>query len=71
MAPLRSLGNILSAFDDFYARTGKDAVTPAPPPDPPDPAFTLNPPAPPPPANHPSPDGPGVPIGEGLPAIKH
>ena len=30
MAPLRSLGNILSAFDDFYARTGKDAVTPAP-----------------------------------------
>ena len=31
MAPLRSLGNILSAFDDFYARTGKDAVTPAPP----------------------------------------
>ena len=28
MAPLRSLGNILSAFDDFYARTGKDAVTP-------------------------------------------
>ena len=30
MAPLRSLGNIFSAFDDFYARTGKDAVTPAP-----------------------------------------
>ena len=30
MAPLRSLGNILSAFDDFYARTGKDAVNPAP-----------------------------------------
>ena len=30
MAPLRSLGNIRSAFDDFYARTGKDAVTPAP-----------------------------------------
>jgi hypothetical protein len=28
MAPLRSLGNILSAFDDFYARTGKDAVKP-------------------------------------------
>ena len=28
MAPLRSLGNILSAFDDFYARTGKDAVRP-------------------------------------------
>ena len=26
MAPLRSLGNTLSAFDDFYARTGKDAV---------------------------------------------
>jgi len=26
MAPLRSLGNIRSAFDDFYARTGKDAV---------------------------------------------
>ena len=30
MAPLRSLGNIRSAFDDFYARTGKDAVTPVP-----------------------------------------
>lgn len=30
MSPLRSLGNILSAFDDFYARTGKDAVTPSP-----------------------------------------
>ena len=30
MAPLRSLGNIRSAFDDFYARTGKDAVTPSP-----------------------------------------
>lgn len=30
MAPLRSLGNIRSAFDDFYARTGKDAVTPPP-----------------------------------------
>ena len=30
MAPLRSLGNIRSAFDDFYARTGKDAVSPAP-----------------------------------------
>ena len=28
MAPLRSLGNIRSAFDDFYARTGKDAVNP-------------------------------------------
>ena len=26
MAPLRSLGNVQSAFDDFYARTGKDAV---------------------------------------------
>ena len=26
MAPLRSLGNIRSAFDDFYARTGKDAA---------------------------------------------
>ena len=26
MAPLRSLGNLTSAFDDFYARTGKDAV---------------------------------------------
>ena len=32
MAPLRSLGNIRSAFDDFYARTGKDAVSPEPPP---------------------------------------
>ena len=30
MAPLRSLGNIRSAFDDFYARTGKDAVSLAP-----------------------------------------
>ena len=30
MAPLRSLGNIFSAFDDFYARTGKDAVSSAP-----------------------------------------
>ena len=30
MAPLRSLGNIRSAFDDFYARTGKDAVNPSP-----------------------------------------
>ena len=30
MAPLRSLGNIRSAFDDFYARTGKDAVNPPP-----------------------------------------
>jgi len=28
MAPLRSLGNTRSAFDDFYARTGKDAVNP-------------------------------------------
>ena len=26
MAPLRSLGNIRSAFEDFYARTGKDAA---------------------------------------------
>ena len=26
MAPLRSLGNINSAFDDFYARTGTDAA---------------------------------------------
>ena len=26
MAPLRSLGNIRSAFDDFYARTGTDAA---------------------------------------------
>ena len=33
MAPLRSLGNIRSAFDDFYARTGKDAVSPEPPPE--------------------------------------
>ena len=33
MAPLRSLGNINSAFDDFYARTGND-VSPLPPPDP-------------------------------------
>jgi hypothetical protein len=32
MAPLRSLGNINSAFDDFYARTGKDAVSPYVPP---------------------------------------
>ena len=30
MAPLRSLGNIRSTFDDFYARTGKDAVSPEP-----------------------------------------
>ena len=30
MAPLRSLGNIRSAFDDFYARTGTDASTPVP-----------------------------------------
>ena len=28
MAPLRSLGNIRSAFDDFYARTGKGAMPP-------------------------------------------
>ena len=28
MAPLRSLGNIRSAFNDFYARTGKDALPP-------------------------------------------
>ena len=28
MAPLRSLGNIRSAFDDFYARTGTDAAGP-------------------------------------------
>ena len=34
MAPLRSLGNIRSAFDDFYARTGKDAVNAAPQPGP-------------------------------------
>ena len=27
MAPLRSLGNTRSAFDDFYARTGKDAAS--------------------------------------------
>ena len=32
MAPLRSLGNIRSAFDDFYARTGKDAAGPFVPP---------------------------------------
>ena len=32
MAPLRSLGNIRSAFDDFYARTGKDAAGPNVPP---------------------------------------
>ena len=34
MSPLRSLGNIISIFDDFYARTGKDAAlpfTPTPP----------------------------------------
>ena len=37
MAPLRSLGNINSAFDDFYARTGKDAVSPVPVPPPPAP----------------------------------
>ena len=29
MAPLRSLGNINSAFDDFYARTGTDASSAA------------------------------------------
>ena len=29
MAPLRSLGNIFSAFDDFYARTGTDAAASA------------------------------------------
>ena len=32
MAPLRSLGNALSSFRDFYARTGTDAVTPFTPP---------------------------------------
>ena len=32
MAPLRSLGNINSAFDDFYARTGKEAAGPNIPP---------------------------------------
>ena len=32
MAPLRSLGNINSVFDDFYARTGKDAAGAEPPP---------------------------------------
>ena len=26
MAPLRSLGNALSSFRDFYARTGTDAL---------------------------------------------
>ena len=31
MAPLRSLGNPISSFIDFYARTGFDAVTAAPP----------------------------------------
>ena len=30
MAPLRSLGNTLSAFRDFYARTGTDASAAAP-----------------------------------------
>ena len=30
MTPLRSLGNILSSFNDFYAKTGTDAVAPAP-----------------------------------------
>ena len=29
MSPLRSLGNINSAFDDFYGRTGKDALLPS------------------------------------------
>ena len=32
MAPLRSLGNINSAFNDFYAITGKDAAGPFVPP---------------------------------------
>ena len=31
MAPLRSIGNSLSSFVDFYARTGTDAVGAAPP----------------------------------------
>jgi len=31
MAPLRSLGNALSSFRDFYASTGTDAVSAAPP----------------------------------------
>ena len=31
MAPLRSLGNTASIFDDFYGRTGKDAADPVPP----------------------------------------
>tara|TARA_R100000479_G_scaffold109626_1_gene55114 strand:+ start:1242 stop:1952 length:711 start_codon:yes stop_codon:yes gene_type:complete len=35
MAPLRSLANTNSIFDDFYARTGKDAVGSPPPPVPP------------------------------------
>ena len=30
MAPLRSLGNIRSIFNDFYARTGTDALRPGP-----------------------------------------
>ena len=30
MSPLRSLGNIISAFNDFYARTGTDASKPLP-----------------------------------------
>ena len=30
MSPLRSLGNVISIFNDFYARTGKDAVSPKP-----------------------------------------
>ena len=34
MAPLRSLGNINSTFDDFYSRTGKDAASPITPPNP-------------------------------------
>ena len=44
MAPLRSLGNINSAFDDFYARTGKDAVSPVPSPGPsaPDGTFSVS-----------------------------
>ena len=30
MSPLRSLGNIISVFNDFYARTGTDASKPLP-----------------------------------------
>ena len=30
MSPLRSLGNIISAFNDFYGRTGEDASKPSP-----------------------------------------